>query len=122
MNETARFTIGALLLTVIQIAMASGATYFARKWTKALPPWSFWKALGMFVLLALVVSGISLIPVVGLFTAAVVSLAGFKRFTGLSLFSAFILVFILGASILAIGAVLSSQLDVDLLLLPDPRS
>ena len=115
MDSTTRFIVGLLLLLAVQILLGGTVVFLVRQWKRIAPAWSWPKSLGAFFLLGLLVTGAGLVPVVGGFAAVIVSLVGLKRISGLDVLSTFILSFCMGISVFAVAAVISSQLQVDLL-------
>ena len=115
MDSTTRFVVGLLLLLAVQILLGGTAVFLIRRWKRVEPAWPWAKSLGAVFLLGLVVTGVGLVPVVGRFAAVIVSLVGLKRLSGLDVLSTFILSFCMGVSLFAVTAVLSRQLQVDLL-------
>jgi hypothetical protein len=117
-DATTRLIIGLLLLFIVQMLLGPTVVFIIRRRRGIQPAWSWLKTLGAFLLLSLVVSGVGLVPVAGRFAAVIVSLIGLKRISGLDLLSTFILSFFMGLSVFVIAAVISQQLQVDLLGLP----
>jgi hypothetical protein len=58
------------------------------------------------------------VPVIGRFAAVIVSLVGVKRISGLDVLSSIIVSLCIGISVFVIAVVLSRQLHVDLINLP----
>jgi hypothetical protein len=112
---TTRFAIGLLLLLAIQVLLGGTVVFFVRRRKRVEPVWSWPRTLGAFALLGLIVTAFSIVPVVGPFAAAVVSLVGLKRMSGLDILSTFILSFCMGILVFAISGVIGAQLQVDLL-------
>jgi len=110
-----RFVIGLLILLVIQIVLGGTVVYLIRRRNQVEPMWSWKKSIGVFGVLVVVVTGAALVPVIGPFAALIVSLIGLKRISGLEIVSTFILSFCMGVLVFAISAVISVQLQVDLL-------
>lgn len=115
MDSTTRFFVGLILLGAIQILFVSTVVFLVRRSKRIEPAWSWPKTLGAFFLLGLLVGAVDFLPVIGGFAAAVVSLIGLKRISGLDVLSTFILSFCLGISVLLVAYVLSKQLGVELL-------
>ena len=115
MDSTTRFIIGLILLLAVQILLGGTVVFLVRRWKRIEPAWSWPKTLGAFFLLALVVTGVGLAPVIGRFAAIIVSLVGLKRLSGLDVISTFILSFCVGVLVFIVAAVISNQLQVDLL-------
>ena len=115
MDSTTRFIIGLLLLLAVQILLGSMVVFLVRRWIRIEPAWSWPKTLAAFFLLGLVVTGVGLVPVIGRFAALIVSLVGLKRLSGLDVLSTFILSSCVGVSVFVVAAVISNQLQVDLL-------
>src|SRR5436190_12484948 len=115
MDPTTRFIVGVLFLMAIQLLIGGTAVFVVRRWKEVAPVWSWPKTLGAFFLMMLLVTGVGLVPAVGRYAAAIASLIGLKRLTGLDVLSAFMLSICLGLLVLAVAAVLSRQLQIDLL-------
>lgn len=115
LDSLTRSIIGYSALLTIQVLLGTTIIYLVRKWKDAQPAWSWIRALGGFLLLALLVTAISLIPTVGRFVAMIASLVGLQRLSKLDLLSTFILSFCVGVSIFVMTVILSNLLDVDLL-------
>jgi hypothetical protein len=62
----------------------------------------------------MMVAAVGFVPLVGPFAAAIASLVGLKRISGLDVFWTFMLSFFMGILILAIVGVVSVQLQLDL--------
>jgi hypothetical protein len=114
-DPTTGLIVGLLLLLAVQILFGGTAVFLVRRWKRIDPAWSWAKTVGAIVLLGLLASGVSLVPVVGRFAAVIVSLIGLKRLSGLDVLSTFILSFCLGVAVFIVAALLSRQLQVDLL-------
>jgi hypothetical protein len=114
-DTTTRFVIGLLALFTIQVTLGGTVVYLIRRRNRAEPAWSWLRAVGAFCVLGLVVAGVSLLPAVGRFAAPIASLVGLKRMSGLDILSTFILSFVMGILVFATAAVISIQLQVDLL-------
>jgi hypothetical protein len=119
MDPTARFALALLLLLTIQVLLGGTVVFLVRRWNQVAPVWSWPRAIRSFALLALLVTVLSLIPTIGRYAAVVVSLVGLKRMSGLDVIPTFILSFCMGILVFAISAVISDQLQVDLLGLRD---
>ena len=117
MDPTRRLIVGLLLLFAIQLLLGSTVVFLVRRWNRIEPTWSRPKTLGAFFLLDLSVTGIGLVPVVGGFAAAIASLVALKRMSGLDVLSTFILSFCMGILVFALATVISTQMQVDLLVL-----
>jgi hypothetical protein len=115
LDSQTRFLIGLSLLIAIQVLLWATIIYFVRKWRKVLPAWSWVRSLGGYLLLTLLVTGISFIPTVGLFAALIALLVGLQRLSKLDLLSTFILWFCVGISLFILTGILSNLLDVELL-------
>jgi hypothetical protein len=114
-DSTTRFVIGLLLLFAIQFILGGTVVFLVRRWKRIDPAWSWAKALGAFLLLGLLVTGIGLLPVIGRYAMPIVSLVGLKRLTGLDILTTFILSFCMGVSVFVFAGILSNQLQVELL-------
>jgi hypothetical protein len=114
-DTATRFVIGLVALLVFQVVLGGSVVYLIRWRNQVEPVWSWPKSIGVFSLLVVVVTGVALVPVVGLFAALIVSLVGLKRISGLEIISTFILSFCMGVLVFAMSAVISAQLQVDLL-------
>jgi hypothetical protein len=114
-DATTRFIVGLVLLLAVQILLGGTVVFLVRRWKRIEPAWPWLKTLGAFFLLVLLATGVGFLPVIGRFAAVIVSLVGLKRISGLDVLSTFILSFCIGISVLAVAAVISSQLQVDLL-------
>jgi hypothetical protein len=117
MDSTTRFIVGLILLIAVEILFSGTVVFLVRRWRRIEPAWSWPRTLGAFFLLGLVVTGAGLIPMIGRFAAVIVSLVGLKRISGLDVLSTFILSFCMGIAVFAAVAVISNQLQVDLLVL-----
>jgi hypothetical protein len=115
LDSQTRFLIGLSLLLTIQVLLWATIIYFVRKWKKVQPAWSWIRSLGCFLLLAVLVTGIRFIPIVGPFAALIASLMGLHRLSKLDLLSTFILSFFVGISIYTVTGIISNLLDVELL-------
>jgi hypothetical protein len=115
MDSTTRFIVGLIVLLAVEILFGGTVVFFVRRWKRIEPVWSCPKTVGAFFLLGLVVTGVGLVPVIGRLAAVIVSLVGLKRISGLDVLSTFILSFCMGVSVFAATAVISNQLQVDLL-------
>jgi hypothetical protein len=115
MDPTARFALGLLLLLTTQVLIGGTVVFLVRRRNRVEPAWSWPRAIGYFALLALLVTGVSLMPAVGRYAAVVVSLVGLKRMSGLEVVPTFILSFCMGILVFAISAVIGDQLQIDLL-------
>ena len=115
MDSLTRFTIGLSVLFTIEVLLWTTIVYLVRKWKKGQPVWSWMRSLGGFLLLALLITGISMIPIVGRFAALIATLMGLQRLSKLDLLATFILAFCVGVSIYIVTGILSNLLEVDLL-------
>jgi hypothetical protein len=114
-NAPVTFALGWVTLFLAHLAIGGTAVFAVRRYQRVEPAWSWPKSMGAYFLLGLLVTGVSLIPIVGRFAALIVSLVGLKRFFGLDLLSTFIVAFCLGLLFFILGVVLSRQLGVELL-------
>jgi hypothetical protein len=115
MDSTTRLIVALLLLFAVDVLLGGTVVFLVRRRKRIEPAWSWPKTLGAFFLLGLLVGGVGMVPVVGRFAAVVVSLVGLKRISGLDVLGTFILSFCMGILVFAAAAVISSQLQVDLL-------
>jgi len=119
LDPTTRFVIGLLLLLTIQVILGGTVVYLIRRRNRVEPVWSWRRSVGAFCVLGLIVTGVSFVPVVGPYAALIVSLIGLQRMSNLEIVSTFILSFCMGILVFAISAVISTQLQIDLLGLRD---
>ena len=107
------------MLLAIQVVLISTVVYAIRRRKRVDPPWSWLRTVRAFCIATLIVAAVSLLPLVGRYAALVVWLISLKRMSGMDIPSTFIVAFLMGIAIFAISAMLSMQLQVDLLALSD---
>ena len=71
MSTTVRMIIGFISLFVVESVIWTTILYLVRLRKKVEPTWTWFKTLGVFLLLTLIVTGIGIIPVAGAIGAAV---------------------------------------------------
>jgi hypothetical protein len=117
LESLTRFFIGISVLFTIEVLLWTTIIYLVRKWKRVQPAWSWMRSLGGFLLLALLITGIGMIPIAGRFAALIATLMGLQRLSKLDLLATFILAFCVGVSIYIVTGFLSNLLEVDLLAL-----
>ncbi|MGE3806281.1 MAG: hypothetical protein AB7K24_16555 [Gemmataceae bacterium] len=95
MDTSTKTALGLLLLNSATVLLWTTVLCSVRRWTNVEPVWTWRNLLGRFLLLALCVTTLALIPHIGPYLALVVSLIGVKRLSGLDVLSAYILSFFL---------------------------
>ncbi len=115
MDTTTRLVVGAVALFAIQVVTWTTVIYWVRRRKGVTPRWSWVRTLGMFFVLSVLVTGLTLVPGVGRLIAVVASLVGLKRFSGLDVLPTFILSFCVGLSLFVVAGLISNALQVDLL-------
>src|SRR4051812_38816170 len=113
MDQDARYFLGVSLLIVAQVLVGTTVVYVVRRRMQVDPGMSWAAVLGAYLLLGVVVTVLTIVPVVGIGLALVVSLVGLKRLAGLQVLPTFILAFCLGLLVFLISAGISALLNVD---------
>ena len=115
MDSTTRFIVGLLVLLAVQILFGGTVVYLIRRWEADRTGLDLAHVHGSFLPSGSGGDCRRTNTVIGRVAAVIMSLVGLKRISGLDVLSTFMLSFCMGISVFIVAAVISNQLQVDLL-------